>query len=74
MASDLLHKLDDVIKLQLESKADIEALGRKAVWMAQRIADLEARLRIWRDDYERCDGFTSVKIPVHQIITLIGEK
>lgn len=45
MASDLQQKLDDVIKLQLESKADIEALGRKAVWMADRIMELEAALR-----------------------------
>jgi hypothetical protein len=45
MASDLMQKLDDIIKLHLESKADIEALGRKAVWMADRIAELEAALR-----------------------------
>ena len=40
----------------------------------RRIADLEARLRIWRDDYARSADGTRVEIPVHQIIDLIGER
>jgi hypothetical protein len=51
MPDDIQQKLADVIKLQLETKADVEALGRKAVWMADRIVELEAALRPFAKAY-----------------------
>lgn len=39
---------------------------------AQRIDQLERRLTIWRDDYQRSpEG--NITVPVHQIIDMIGE-
>lgn len=38
-----------------------------------RIAELEGRLRCWRDDYVRSADGALVTIPVHQICALIGE-
>lgn len=40
---------------------------------ANRIEELEKRLRIWRDDYARSADGALVTIPVHQIVALVGE-
>lgn len=40
---------------------------------AERIEALEARLRIWRDDYARSADGALVTIPVHQLVDLLGE-
>lgn len=40
----------------------------------ERIAELEAALRKWRDAYEYSNDGTWVMIPVHQLIALIGKK
>ena len=58
----------------LASSKTGEALQAQWDRMQKRIAELEGTLRKWRDHYERCDGFTSVKVPVHQITALVGER
>lgn len=42
--------------------------------LTARVNELEKRLRIWRDDYERSHDGALVTIPVHQILALIGEE
>ena len=57
----------------MENQLDHIAVNAIERGHQRRIAELEGRLRIWRDDYARSADGTCVTIPVHQLVELLGE-
>ena len=46
---------------------------RRIASLEARVEELEAQLRIWRDNYAAVDGGAWVAVPVHQLVNVLGD-